>query len=177
MVLAASVPASADNPQENAKPIETFTAVAASMQSGQSGIVEFNIYRWSTDAERTVLKDLLKMKGQKAMVAELQKLPQVGYVKMPNTMGYALFYARSNTLPDGGRQVVFATDRDIINAAASPQASQYDVSVAEIRFNKAGKGQGKLVPAAKASVDKDGKIQIENYQGAPLRLMDIKVKQ
>ena len=176
LLLAVPAPAT-DNPESGNKPIETFTAIAASMQTGQSGIVEININRWSTDAERTVLIDLLKMKGQQAMVAELQKLPQVGYIKMPTTMGYALFYARSNPLPDGGRQVVFATDRNIGMAGAAPQLSQYDVSVVEIQFDKAGKGKGKLVPAAKASVDKNGKVQIQNYQGAPLMLMDIKVKQ
>ena len=28
--------------------------------------------------------------------------------------------------------------------------------------------------AAKASVGKDGKVQISNYQGEPVRLMDVK---
>lgn len=175
VLLAVPAPAPAALP-DGAAPIETFTAVAASMQSGQSGIVEITINRWSTDAERTVLIDLIKMKGQQAMVAELQKLPQVGFIKMPNTMGYALFYARSNPQPNGGRQVVFATDRNIINAAASPQLSQYDVAVIEMQFDKNGKGTGKLVPAAKTTVDKDGKVHIQNFQGAPLLLMDIKVK-
>jgi len=36
-----------------------------------------------------------------------------GYVRTPETMGDALFYGTDTTLPDGSRQVVFATNRPI----------------------------------------------------------------
>ncbi len=162
-------------PEGKAEPIETFTARAFQMQSGQTGFVEINIYRWSTDAEREALLGILKEAGQQAMIEELQKLPQVGYIKMPNTMGVALFYARSNTLPDGSRQVVLGTDRSIGMATMAPQASQYDATIIEMRFKKGSdKGEGKIVLAGKVGFGKDGKAQISNYQGQPVRLMDVK---
>ncbi len=164
-------------PEGGTTPIETFTARAFQMQSGSTGTVEITITRWSTDAEREILLAALKQAGQPAMIDELQKLPQVGYIKMPNTIGLALFYARSNELPDGTRQVVIGTDRTIANQTRSPQASKYDASIIELHFKKGSdKGEGKMVLAAKASIGKDGKVQISNYQGEPVRLLDVRSK-
>lgn len=164
-------------PEGGSQPIETFTARAFQMQRGSTGIVEITVTRWSTDAEREMLLGALKEAGQPAMLVQMEKLPQVGYIKMPDTMGFALFYARSNELPDGTRQVVFATDRQVVNPTRSPQASKYDASIIEIRFKKGSeKGEGKLVLAAKTSIGKDGKVQVSNYQGEPVRLMDVKSK-
>jgi hypothetical protein len=164
-------------PEPGNKPIETFTARAFQMQRGATGVVEIQVTRWSTDAERQTLLDILKESGQPAMLDALQKMPQVGYYRMPNTMGVALFYARSNELPDGTRQVVLGTDRSIGMATRSPQASKYDATIIEIRFKKGSdKGEGKIVLAGKASIGKDGKVQISNYQGEPVRLMDVQSK-
>jgi len=164
-------------PEPGNKPIETFTARAFQMQRGATGIVEIMVTRWSTDAEREMLLAVLKDAGQPAMLAELQKLPQVGYIKMPNTMGVALFYARSSELPDGTRQVVLGTDRAIGNQTRAPQASKYDATIIEMHFKKGSEtGEGKIVLAGKASIGKDGKVQISNYQGEPVRLLDVKSK-
>jgi hypothetical protein len=166
----------AARPEPGNKPIERFTARAVQMQTGMTGPVDMNVTRWSTDAERQKLLDLLQESGQPAMMAELQKLPQTGYIKMPNTMGAGLFYARDNMLPDGSRQVVLGTARSVGMAARAPQASQYDATIVELRFPKgAEKGEGKIVMAGKVSVGKDDKVQITNYQGEPVRLMDVRV--
>ena len=161
-------------PEPGNKPIEIFKAFAVQMQSGKAGAVQISVTRWSTDEERQKLLDVLKESGQKAMIADLQKMPQVGYIKLPNTMGVALFYARSTDLPDGTRQVVFGTSRAIGMATNAPQASKYDATVIELHLPPGGgKGEGKIVLAGKASVGKDGKVQISNYQGEPIRLKDV----
>ena len=161
-------------PEPGNKPIEIFKAFAVQMQSGKAGAVQISVTRWSTDEERQKLLDVLKESGQKAMIADLLKMPQVGYIKLPNTMGVALFYARSTDLPDGTRQVVFGTSRAIGMATNAPQASKYDATVIELHLPPGGgKGEGKIVLAGKASVGKDGKVQISNYQGEPIRLKDV----
>ena len=161
-------------PEPGNKPIEIFKAFAVQMQSGKAGAVQISVTRWSTDEERQKLLDVLKESGQKAMIADLQKMPQVGFIRMPNTMGVALFYARSTDLPDGTRQVVFGTSRAIGMATNAPQASKYDATVIELHLPPGGgKGEGKIVLAGKASVGKDGKVQISNYQGEPIRLKDV----
>jgi len=175
----AAFPASAQRPPQTRpepgnKPIEIFKAFAVQMQSGRAGAVQISITRWSTDEERQRLLDVLKEQGQPAMIADLQKLPQVGYIKMPNSMGVALFYARSTEQPDGSRQVVIGTSRAIGLAANAPTVSKYDATVIELHFPAGGgKGEGKIVLAGKASVGKDGKVQISNYSGEPVRLKDV----
>lgn len=161
-------------PEPGNKPIEIFKAFAVQMQSGKAGPVDIVITRWSTDEEREKLLGILKEAGQPAMIAALQKLPQVGYIRMPNSMGVALFYARSTELPDGARQVVIGTDRSIGMATEAPTLSRYDATVIELHLPKDGaRGEGKIVLAAKASVGKDGKVQISNYSGEPVRLKDV----
>src|SRR5262245_14436099 len=77
----------AARPEPANKPIEKFTARAVQMQTGMSGVVDINITRWSTDEERQKLLDLLAESGQPAAMAALQKLPQTGYLKLPNRIG------------------------------------------------------------------------------------------
>jgi hypothetical protein len=167
-------------PEPGNKPIETFEARAFNVQTGQTARVEIVINRWSTDGEREVLKAVLKAAGNQAMVQEMQNLPQVGYIKTPESMGDALMFARSTVLPDGSRQVVVATNRPISLAGSlAPGAAQkYDLSVIEMRWKKGDKtGEGKMTIAAQASIDaKTGNVQIQNYMGMPSVLRDITSK-
>ena len=103
------------------------------------------------------------------MVKEMENLPQVGYIKTAESgMGDALMYARSTELPDGGRQVVVATNRPISMAGslAPGTAQKYDLSVVEMRWKKGDKkGEGKMTLAAEASI-KDGKLQHHELHGS-----------
>jgi hypothetical protein len=163
---------------EGPKPIVVYTAWALNMLGGGGGTtVTIGIYRWSSDAERTALINILKTEGNEQLVADMSQLPQVGYIYTQGTLAYALFYARENTLPDGTRQVVLATNRPIsFGGAVAPGAMQkYDLGVVEMRFDKSGKGEGKVIGMGMASIDKDtGKIEVNNYMGQPTRLMQIK---
>jgi hypothetical protein len=167
-------------PEPGNKPIETFDARAFNVQRGQTSPIEIVINRWSTDGEREVLKAVLKAAGSQAMVQEMEKMPQVGYIKTPESMGDALMFARSTELPDGTRQVVVATNRPISVAGslAPGTAQKYDLSVIEMRWKKGDKkGEGKMTLAAQASIDpKTGNVQIQNYAGMPSVLKDITAK-
>jgi len=182
LAAAASVEAQVgrQNPESGNKPIETFEARAFRVQTGQTGRIEIVINRWSTDGEREVLKAVLEAAGSQAMVKEMEKMPQVGYIKTPESMGDALLFARSNEMPDGSRQVVVATNRPISVAGslAPGAANKYDLSVIEMRFKKGDtKGEGKMVLAAEASIDpKTGNVQLKNYSGMPPVLKDITSK-
>jgi hypothetical protein len=51
---------------------------------------------------------------------------------------------------------------------------QYQFTLIEIHLDKNGKGEGKLVPAAKVSWDKAAKrIEIENYNALPVDLTSV----
>ena len=172
----ASVATSEDKP----KPLETFTGRAMSVTTGQSSIVEIVVNQWSPPVEKEILENVLAKAGSPAMVDEMERMPQVGYIRTPETMGDALFYGTDTTLPDGSRQVVFATNRPISAMATvgGGAKNNYDLSVIEIRFKKgSSKGEGKIVIGGKASIDpKTHKLSITNYGGEPPRLADVKSK-
>ena len=173
-LLVASVSPAADEP----KPIVVWTAWALNMLEGGGGTnVTIGIYRWSSDAERIALTDVLKSAGNEKLVAQLSYLPQVGYIYTQGTLAYALYYAYRSDLPDGGHRVVLATNRPIsFGGAVSPGAQQkYDLGVIEMHFDKNGNGEGKVIGQGMASIDKKtGKIEVANYMGQPSRLLKIK---
>ena len=174
LILGAALALADDKPQ----PIEKFTAVAASMQRGRASRLDIVITRWSTDEERERLLTTLQEFGRDKLVDELTKIrPTVGYMRTPNSRGYDLFYARNNVLPDGSRHVVLATDRYVGfgEAATSQRSMQYQVTLIELHLDKDGKGEGKMVPAAKISWDKEKKkLEIENYSALPIDLKGVK---
>src|SRR5512146_1540532 len=80
---------------------ERFTALAVNMNRGGSATIEIVVNRWSTDAERDRLLNVL------------QDMPRVGYFRNIQSIGYDVHYARRTPLPEGGERVVLATDRRI----------------------------------------------------------------
>jgi hypothetical protein len=54
---------------------------------------------------------------------------------------------------------------------------QYQFTLIELHIDKNGKGEGKLVPAAKVSWDtKAKKIEIDNYNALPVDLINVAAK-
>jgi hypothetical protein len=161
--------------------IETFTATAVNVSGvGRPGlgIVEIGIERWSTDGERDRLVSVLKEKGGDALLSALQKLPRVGYIRTPNSIGWDLHFARSVKTAEG-RQVVIATDRPMSfwEAANRPRSAEYDFTLLDIRFDPDGKGTGKLAVAAKVSYnDKTQTVEVENFGIEPVRLTEVRSK-
>jgi len=162
------------------KTIARFRAFAVNMNGGprtKAGTVDIGITRWSTEAEREALIATLKEKGSTALLDALTKQPESGFIKMPNTLGWTLFYARKTDLPDGGQRIVIATNRRLGFGEVSQQrrSADYDFTLVEIHLPKGGgKGEGKMVPAAKVTWDKEtNQIDIENYQAMPVQLKNV----
>ena len=157
-----------------------FSAFAVSLPAGASGVVEIAVERWTTDAERQSLLDVLggasfKEGGQSKLLSALQKVkPRNGYIRTPNSLGWDLKYARENQMPDGTRQVVIATDKPVsfLAAASGSDVMDYPFSFVEMRIKPNDKGEGRLLVASAIDV-KDGKIQLENYGQEPVRLTTI----
>jgi hypothetical protein len=161
---------------------ESFSGFAINMNSGpKTGKIDFTIERWSTDAERDQLLAILKeekdsYKVNQQLLKALQEMPKVGYIRTSTSLGWDLHYARQNPLPDGGRRIVFATDRPIgfREAANQPRSMDYPFTVVEMQFDKDDKGVGKILPGTKLFIDKDNNLVLENYGQQPVRFNEIK---
>ena len=167
------------------------TAFAVNMSNigpGASAVVEINIDRWSTAAERENLITTMVEKKENELLKALQKMPSHGRFSIPGLvgpdphqlrLGNPLRYAWQTAQPDGGRRIVIATDRYIGFAEArnQPRTIDYPFTLFEIRVNKAGEGEGKMAVATKISFDKKkNAIELENYSSEPVRLNNVKVK-
>jgi hypothetical protein len=162
------------------EPIEKFTATAVNMTGigrATAGTLDIAIERWSTDAERDRLVQVLKEKGPEALLDRLRDLPRVGTIRTPTSLAWDLHFARSHKLGDGGRQVVLATDRPMgfREAANRPRSFEYPFTLFDIRFDADGKGVGKLAYASKVTYnERTSTIEVENFGIEPVRLTDVR---
>src|SRR5262252_3013380 len=163
---------------QKTEPVARYRAVAASLNLGKASQIDIVIERWSTDQERQQLLTTLQEFGRDKLIAELMKIrPRCGYMRLPNTRGYDLFYARDNVLPDGNHHVVLATNRSVgvSEAATATRSLEYQLTLIELHLDKEGEGEGKLVPAGKITWDNAKKtIEIENWGALPVDLKGVK---
>ena len=157
-----------------------FTAFNVSMPAGVAGVTEITIERWTTAEERTALLKLVNTakegeRGQAKLLSALQKIkPRTGFIRTPNSLGWDLRYAVENTMDDGTRQIVIATDKPVsFGAAASgSRVMDYPFTLIEMRMKPNEKGEGKML-AASSIIVKNGRLELENYGQEPVRLTEI----
>jgi hypothetical protein len=172
----ASVPMAA---QSNMAHPEKFTAFAVNMSNmttrAQTAQVDITVTRWSTDADRERLIEILRSKGQDALLDALQKMPVVGYINTPGSLRYDLHFARQLPQPEGGRRIVVATDRYIGSweAANHPRTMDYPFTIIELQLDKTDHGQGWASLYTKVTATETGNVELENFTNEPVILSDV----
>jgi hypothetical protein len=162
-----------------ADPVLSLTAHALNLDApsrARTTTLQISIDRWSTDEERKSLLDTIVEKDPDALSGALQKMPAVGRIRTTTSLGWDLHYARMEETASGGQRIIFATDRPMSfrEAANAGRSTDYDVMVCEIRLGPDGKGEGRLVSAAKVTWDRATRaIEIENYGTQPVRLTSV----
>jgi hypothetical protein len=183
LALLLAVPAGASLPYGNERAQgqgrETFTAFAVSTGGQRSNAVAeqltFAVERWSTDAERQALADVLTERGPDALLDKLRAMPEVGYLRTPDSLGYPLRYADQQPLPEGGRRIVFATDRPISFSETwnSSRTLDYPFTVVELRMDGQGEGEGKLSLATRV-IQAGERVLLENWDTVPVQLTNVR---
>jgi hypothetical protein len=156
------------------------TAVALDVNNrARMGTVDIVIERWSTPEETSNLKAVLLEKGEDKLLSTLQKVkPRCGYARTSTSLGWDIFFAKETELSGGGRKIVLASDRPVSmwEARNSTRSMDYQFSLAEIHLPATGKGEGKAIPRAQLTYNKEkNTLEIENYQREPIRLNEITV--
>ena len=177
LAATATVPMTA---QSNMAHPEKFTAYAINSSNmtarAQASQVDITINRWSTDADRDRLLQILRSKGQDALLDALQKMPVVGYINTPGSLRYDLHFARQIPAAEGGRRIVLGTDRYIGSweAANRPRTVDYPFTVIELQLDKNGQGKGWASLYTKVTATDDGNVELENFASEPVMLNDVK---
>jgi hypothetical protein len=160
---------------------EEFQAFAINMSNigtGASSLVDITIDRWSTDAERTMLIEAFQTKGQDGLLDALQDIdPRVGFMRLPNSLGYDLRYARQVPDAEGGRRILIATDRRIgfREAQTRPRTFDYPFTLIELRLNRDNEGVGKMSVATRITWNKEHNVlELENYSSQPVMLNSVR---
>ena len=167
----------------------TITGWALNMSNiatGANQTIRINIDKWSSPSQRQHLIDTFLAKKQDGLLRELEKQPEVGRFNFPGYMGpdpnsvmrlgTDIRYAMNFPGEDGGRRIVVITPRVIgfREAANQPRTADYPFSLFEMRFDKAGKGEGRMAYATQISFDKKkNAIELENYSSEPVRLNNL----
>ena len=137
------------------------------------------IERWSTPEEIKNFQAASTEGGDDALLRAMQKTkPRCGYVRTETSIPWDLYLASETPLASGGRRIVVATDRPMSywEAFNPSRLNEYKFSLAEIRLGGDGKGEGKAIPYAQMSYDKDtNTFEVENYQTLPVRLTQVTV--
>jgi hypothetical protein len=156
---------------------EHFTANAMDINTGQTGLIEIQVNRWSTNAERTALTQTLFKKGSQGLLEALRDARSVGRIYSTGSIGYDLRYAYQRKLPDGGREIILATDRPMSHweLTNQPRSAEYPFTWVQFQISPDGKGEGKLAVAARIiGEEADQLIEVEDYALRPVRLVNIK---
>lgn len=163
---------------------EEFTAFAINMAAtpgprttGGSTTVTIVIDRWSTQEERQVLIQAFAQKGADGLLSALQKTQRVGFIRLPQTRGWDLHYAVQVPTEDGGRRIIIGTDRPVSFAEASrdTRSMDYPFALIELHLDQNGEGEGRLSPATKIALNKDGtQIELVNWSSEPVRLTKLR---
>jgi hypothetical protein len=160
-----------------------FTAWAVNMSNigtGGNSTVIIQIDRWSSEAERQNLRKVFFEKGPDKLLDALQDTKRVGFMRLPNSIGYDLRAARLDPMEDGGQRVLILTDRRIgfREAASQPRTIDYPFTLIEIRLNKDGEGEGRMSVATKITFnEKKNTLELENYSSEPVRLQNVRMEQ
>lgn len=173
LLLATATFVGAEDPKEFK---ESFDANAIALGHGLSSNLQITITRWTTDEERDLLLTTLVKDGQEAMIKILGKQKETGFVRLPNKLGYRLYYAREFK-KDGKRKIILATDRPISMAEAwrDNRSMDYAIAMIELLLDAEDKGEGALLFGVKLTPNQETKtLAIENYGTDPVQLKNVR---
>jgi hypothetical protein len=158
----------------------------SNIATGANQSIRINIDAWSNPSQRQHLIATFLEKKQEGLIRELEKQPELGRFNFPGYMGpdpnsvmrlgTDIRYAMNFPGEDGGRRIVVITPRVIgfRESRDQPRTIDYPFTLFEMRFDKAGKGEGRMAYATQIAFDKKkNAIELENYSSEPVRLNNL----
>jgi hypothetical protein len=119
----------------------------------------------TSDEERARLIEVVKAGGSAAASPVLEQLPDLGYIEIENRLA-AVKYAYSQTVDKETILVVLTSKPLAFLGSRRPEAKPvagFDLAIATLYLDSAGRGRGELSPAAKVKVLENGLVAVEDY--------------
>ena len=164
-----------------------FVATAVSTAGVVGGRIDILIEHWSTDEEWDNFRGTLMKSGPGNLLSALQQVRrEAGVVLMPGIQGLGArarerkrrsFQIARTIDTAAGRRVLVATDESLGfgERILATRTLEPAVTLLEMRFDRDGKGTGKLAPAMNIVYNEETKIvELGNYTSQPVRLSDIR---
>lgn len=168
--------------------IEGWALNMSNIATGANQTIEIRIDGWSNPSQRAHLIETFMAKKQEVLLRELEKQPELGRFNFPGyqgpdpnsimRLGTDIRYAMNHPGEDGGRRIVIITPRVIgfREARNQPRTYDYPFTLFEMRFDKSGKGEGRMAYATQILFDKKkNQVELENYSSEPVRLNNLKL--
>ena len=157
----------------------------SNVATGANQTIQITIDGWSNPSQRQHLINTFLEKKQDGLLRELEKQPELGRFNFPGYMGpdpnnimrlgTDIRYAMSQPGEDGGRRIVIITPRVIgfREAVNQPRTIDYPFTLFEMRFDKNGKGEGRMAYAPDRVRQAKNTVELENYSSEPVRLNNL----
>jgi len=165
---------------------ETFRALARHTGTGPNGqtTITINIDRWSTDAEREALLEVVMNENNQAIADALGKMDSVGFLRTTGrsanrgTGSWQLRYASQTVAENGVRTIRLASDRPIHFVEAvrqSPRSWDSQTTLIELNVDENGEGEGVLMAGVEFTVDaKNNTLTLSHLSSNPVRLEQVR---
>ncbi len=153
-------------------------AMGTSTQMGRNYNITARINEYSPPSDQAILLEAFHAKGNEGLVNALEKMPSKGRLSITGTVGGDLAYIRRFDQEDGSVMLRMVTNRLLRfgEVWADTRTTDYELSAMEVVFSKDGKKKsGRLLPAARLDLDKQGRLEIELYQN-PWNLVNIQLR-
>jgi hypothetical protein len=129
-----------------------------------------------TEARRVCRR--LKEDGPDGLAREIRSSGAVGYLHWPGSLDYTLRYAYHVPRPEGGQDLVLATDSPVQEwweSGHSMPASNSGITAIQLRLNNDGQGEGKLAMPTKVTAGRGAKtFLLADYDKQPVALTDVR---
>ena len=117
--------------------------------------------------------------GGFAAVRAMLEFPEFFRAGVAECGMHDLRYAEQRSLPDGGREIILATDRPMSfwEITNRPLSSEYPFTWVQFRVRPDGTGDGTLAVAARiVGEEADDLIEVQDFAIQPVRLQNIRSK-
>ena len=153
-----------------------FEGIIINMQGMAAGATYFavDMDQWSSTDEIKDLKTTLANEGQDAVLKKVWKAKQIGYLKIRNSMGKPIHFARAIPIP-GGYIVRLLADTPISHVGM--RSDDYPFCFIEMVVPTDGKkGHGTFIGMAQFNMDPSGQVQVSAYGTLPVRMEEIVIE-